>query len=160
VKCDCILTNLYIGPDPREPEEYEQLRSLNVTAILNLQTEADVHSGGIKRARQMAKRAGFGFISVPVMDFDRLELQRKLPDCVRKLDRLLRVGHTVYIHCTAGVNRSPTVAVAYLHWCLQWPLDQASTYLHRIRDCCPDLESIRRAKINAVASSSGPMPNQ
>jgi protein-tyrosine phosphatase len=156
VKCDCILNNLYIGPDPRLQEEYEQLQSLKVTAILSLQTEADVGSAGLKRAKRMAKSAGLGFISVPVTDFNRRELQRKLPDCVRKLDRLLRVGHTVYLHCTAGVNRSPTVAVAYLHWCLQWPLEQASTYLHRMRHCCPDLETIRQATASAVANSSGP----
>jgi predicted protein tyrosine phosphatase len=160
VKCDCILSNLYVGPDPRVQEEYEQLRSLNVTAILSLQTEADVRSGGIERARRMAKSAGFGFINAPITDFDKLELQRKLPDCVRKLDRLLRVGHTVYIHCTAGVNRSPTVAVAYLHWCLQWPLDQAATHLHRMRDCCPDLESIRKAERNIAAGLSKPLRNQ
>ncbi len=158
MKCACILNHLYIGPDLRLQQEYEQLQSLKVTAILSLQTEADIGRGGLQRAKRMAKSAGFGFINAPVTDFDRLELQRKLPDCVRKLDRLLRVGHTVYIHCTAGVNRSPTVAVAYLHWCLQWPLNQAATYLHRMRLCSPDLETIRRATASAAAKS--PRPNQ
>jgi protein-tyrosine phosphatase len=52
---------------------------------------------------------------VPVRDFDAAELRSKLPECVRNLDGLLSAGHLVYLHCTAGINRSPTVAMAFLY---------------------------------------------
>jgi len=145
MKCDCVLPNLFIGPDPRLEEEFELLRSLKITAIVSLQTDDDVRQGGLDRAQAAAERAGFFFCSMPVTDFDRLELRRKLPECVAKLDDLLTAGHTVYIHCTAGVNRSPTVAVAYLHWRLGWPLKKAVAHLESVRNCCPDVESIRSA---------------
>jgi protein-tyrosine phosphatase len=86
------------------------------------------------------------FRSVPVTDFDRLELQRRLPECVTALDGLLQAGHTVYLHCTAGVNRSPTVAVAYLHWCQAWPLADALACVQKTRYCMPDVEAVRRAR--------------
>jgi len=145
VKCDCILPNLFVGPDPRVEEEFEQLRSLKITAILSLQTDDDVRQCGVAHAQAAAERAGFVFCSMPITDFNRLELRRKLPECVAKLDDLLKSGYTVYIHCTAGVNRSPTVASAYLHWRLGWPLDRAIAHLESLRNCYPDSKSIRSA---------------
>jgi hypothetical protein len=37
MKCARILPNLFIGPDPRVEEEFEQLRSLKIRAILSMQ---------------------------------------------------------------------------------------------------------------------------
>jgi protein-tyrosine phosphatase len=85
------------------------------------------------------------FLNMPVTDFDSADLQRRLPECVRALDGMLKAGHSVYVHCTAGVSRSPTVVVAYLHWCLEWPLAKALAHVKKIRDCCPNSEAIRHA---------------
>ena len=60
------------------------------------------------------------FRSVPVRDFDAADFRRKLPECVAALDWMLKAGHTVYLHCTAGQVRSPTVVAAYLHWSGHW----------------------------------------
>jgi len=84
-------------------------------------------------------------VHVPVIDFDRAELRRKLPQCVAALSDLLDAGEPVYLHCTAGVNRSPTVAAAFLHWKRGWDLDQAVAHLQAVRNCCPDGEVIREA---------------
>lgn len=46
------------------------------------------------------------------------------------------------------MNRSPTVAVAYLHKCLQWPLEEALEYIRGYRNCCPDEDVIRRANVH------------
>jgi protein-tyrosine phosphatase len=100
--------------------------------------------------KQRRSEPGLSFAACPVTDFDRLELRRKLPQCVAKLDDLLKAGHTVYIHCTAGVNRSPTVAVACLHWRLGWPLEAAVSHLESIRNCCPDVELVRSAGVEQL----------
>ena len=42
-------------------------------------------------------------------DFDRADLKLKLPASVTALNDLVESGETVYVHCTAGVSRSPTV---------------------------------------------------
>jgi protein-tyrosine phosphatase len=143
--CDCISPNLYVGPDLDDDKDFAKLKSLRITAVLSLQTGEDLRQGGIERERKAATKASLTFRNVPVEDFDPTDLQRRLPDCVTALDRLLKAGHTVYLHCTAGVTRSPTVAVAYLHWCQGWQLERALAHVRTARDCSPNGEAIRRA---------------
>jgi protein-tyrosine phosphatase len=144
--CHRVTPNLLVGSYPLDSEEVEELRSAGITAILSLQTDEDLGQRGIDWERKAALAANLTFRSVPVRDFDTAELQQKLPSCVELLDRMLKAGHTVYLHCTAGVNRSPTVAAAYLHWCLAWPLERALAHVREVRDCSPNAEAIRRAR--------------
>jgi hypothetical protein len=62
------------------------------------------------------------------------------------LERLLKQGKIVYVHCIAGVNRSPTVVAAYLHWCLELELVQVLSHLHACRDYLPDADAIHSAR--------------
>ena len=139
---DRIAANLFVGSCLLGRKELEELRSLGVSAILSLQTEQDMGERGIEWEEKEAFAAKLVFRSVPVRDFDAADLQRKLPECVMALDRMLKAGHTVYLHCTAGTGRSPTVAAAYLHWCLAWPLERALAHVRDARDCSPNAEAI------------------
>jgi protein-tyrosine phosphatase len=149
MNCHRVLPSLFVGPDLREEADFETLRSLKITAVLSLQTKDDLRDRGVGWEQKAARAAGLHFLNLPVTDFDSADLQRKLPECVRGLDGLLKAGHSVYVHCTAGVSRSPTVVVAYLHWRLAWPLAQALAHVKEIRDCCPNSEAIRRARPQA-----------
>jgi alpha/beta superfamily hydrolase len=148
MKCDCVIPHLFVGPAPLDNDDFQQLKALNVTAILSLQTEEDGEEGAIESERSAAVEAGISFTNLPVTDLDRLELLWKLPKCVATVQRILAAGDTLYLHCTAGVNRSPTVAVAYLHGCLQWPLEKALEHLRGCRNCSPDEDVIRRASVH------------
>lgn len=141
----CVLPNLFVGSSPVDDDDFRQLKALNITAILSLQTQDDDRAGAIENERVTAGAIGMGFVNLGVTDFDRLELVQKLPDCVKAVEKLIAGGDSVYLHCTAGVNRSPTVAAAYLHWCLQWPLEQALEHIQDCRNCCPDEDVIQRA---------------
>ena len=71
-------------------------------------------------------------------DFDADSLRVGLPKAVASMDKALREGHVVYCHCTAGMGRSPGVAIAYLYWCLNFEsLDQAYDFLTSKRPCGP-----------------------
>jgi protein-tyrosine phosphatase len=146
MKCTWILPNLAVGSDPCIEEEFQELKLLKITAILSLQTDQDRGDGGIEGEQTAARKAGLAFASVPIEDFNRADLQTCLPDSVDALERMLKQGHTVYVHCTAGVSRSPTVVAAYLHWCLGLELEQALTHLHASRDCLPDADVIHSAR--------------
>jgi len=139
-----ILPNLFVGRCLCDPAEFEQLKSQGVTAILSLQSAEDLQQEGWAEAEAQAKNMVFR--NVPVTDFDVRDLEYMLPACVRELDGLIAAGHTVYLHCTAGVSRSPTVAAAYLHWRLNWPLAQALARVRETRDCCPLGQVIERAR--------------
>src|SRR4029077_6607214 len=64
-----IQTNLWAGPDPRDDEDFRNLQSQNITAVLSLQDEEDRGDGGIESERAAAARVGLAFESVPVKDF-------------------------------------------------------------------------------------------
>ena len=143
--CDRITENLFVGSCLLDTNEIAELRSLGVTAILSVQTEEDMGERGIEWEKKAALAAKLAFRNVPVRDFYTADLQRKLPECVQALDRMLKAGHSIYLHCTAGTGRSPTVAAAYLHWCLAWPLERALAHVREARDCSPSVEAIRCA---------------
>jgi protein-tyrosine phosphatase len=153
MKCTWILPNLAVGSDPRIEEEFQELKSLKITAILSLQTDQDRGDGGIEGEQAAARKAGLAFSSVPIEDFNRADLQTCLPDGVAALERMLDQGHTVYVHCTAGVSRSPTVVVAYLHWCLGFDVLQALIHVQACRVCLPDADVIYGARRRKAAGS-------
>lgn len=143
-----IQPHLLVGTFPESQQEVEALgRDEGVTAVMNLQTDEDLR--GIRFFAEPLEKLYAGssveLRRVPVRDFDESHLQERLPECVAALHRLLEKGHTVYLHCTAGVNRSATVAVAYLHWCLGWKLDFAVEHVESCRPCSPKVEAIRQA---------------
>ncbi len=146
MKWDCVMPGLFVGPDPREDADFDALKAANITAILSLQTNDDLRDRAVDWEERSARAAGMAYRNVPVTDFDSANLRRKLPECVVALNQMLRAGHSVYVHCTAGVSRSPTVVAAYLHWCLDWPLEEAVSHLKGIRACTPNWEAINRAR--------------
>ncbi len=115
-----------------------------MTAILSLLTADDEEELGIRGIVE-ATRIDLEYRNVGVNDFDDLDLTRKLSTCVDVLDDLLRRGHKVYVHCTAGVTRSPTVVTAYLHWRLGWNLEEAFDHVQRLRRCYPRRDLIQLA---------------
>ena len=143
-----ILPELLLGPAPRSSRDIDGLkRDYGVSAVLNVQTDDDMSYWGLDRPyfETHYRQLGIELRRVPVRDFDAGELRRKLPLCVEALDALLKQGHKVYLHCTMGVNRSPSVAIAYLAWTKGWDLDEAVDYVMRIRSCDPYVEAIRLA---------------
>lgn len=147
MNCACVVRNLIFGPAPLTDDDFRQLKALDVTAILSLQSEDDYAHGGIEQERNAAFGFGMSFLNLPVIDFDRIELLSKLPVCVAAVEQSVAAGNILYVHCTAGVNRSATVVVAYLHQCLKWPLERALGHVLSCRNCCPDEEVIRKASV-------------
>ncbi len=158
VDYDPILPELFVGSYPESGEEIDQLKQeTGITAVLSLQTDEDLGSLQLDWPALEAyyKTSGIELRRVPVRDFDPEDLQAKLPECVRALDQLLSAGHSVFLHCTAGAGRSPTVAIAYLHWCRGWDLGQAAAHVKACRPCSPSLDAIRSAAWTEPAPEQG-----
>jgi len=145
MKCDRITERVFVGPDLREAADFRQLQELGVTAVLSLQTEDDLRNRAVDWEGRSAAGFGMAYSNLPVTDFDLADLALRLPSCVDTLEELLREGHTVYVHCTAGVIRSPTVVAAYLHRCEGWQLEAAVAHLEKTRHCNPNQLAIRLA---------------
>ncbi|MBN1852892.1 MAG: dual specificity protein phosphatase family protein [Pirellulales bacterium] len=143
-----ISPDIYVGGCPCTPSDIECLqRETGVTAVLNVQTDEDFLSCGIDWAKMDAhyQKLEIAIRRVPVRDFDREDLRMRLPVCVEALDALLKQGGPVYVHCTAGVNRSPSVVISYLIWIRGWDFDRAVNHVMDRRLCDPYLEAIKLA---------------
>lgn len=145
---DQILPQIFLGACPRNADHVDLLKShIGITAVLNLQTEDDFDDWGIDW-HDMAdhySQVGIELRRTPVRDFDAEALRRHLPQCVEALNSLLKDGHTVYVHCSAGINRSPSTVIAYLHWVEQWDWERAVEQVTSHRHCDPYLDVILAA---------------
>ena len=91
------------------------------------------------------RQRGITVCRYPIADFSPSDVRKKLRASVRLVDDLIRAGHVVYLHCNAGINRSPTVAVAYLHWAEGWDLRAAYEHMMACRPCDPYVQEIMLA---------------
>jgi len=145
---DQILPDIYVGGCPCTPADIEWLQQeTGITAVLNVQTDEDFNSCGIDWTKMEAQyqKAGIMIRRVPVRDFDQENFRVQLPVCVEALDALLQAGGPVYVHCTAGVNRSPSIVISYLIWIQGWDFDRAIDHVMDHRWCDPYIEVIRLA---------------
>lgn len=138
-ECAEILPNLLVGEYPT-PDDAAWLRSAQrVTAVLSLQDDADLASKGlvlteIERAYDAQR---LRFHRMPVPDCDNDFLQARLDAIVAQLRALHDASERVYLHCNAGMNRAPTVAIAYLHVHHAMSLLVARDFVKERRHCVP-----------------------
>jgi protein-tyrosine phosphatase len=142
-----VLPQLFVGSHPRTLSDIERLRGLAVTAVLNLQTDEDMASVDLlwQPLEEQYRRGPLRLVRFPVKE-EQEEMAAKFSHCVRVLEGLLSENHTVYLHCTAGIARSPTVAIGHLHWGLGWEWNSAVAHLKQLREkCSPHLDALRLA---------------
>lgn len=113
---DWITDGIALGPYPQSRDDAARLAEAGVTAVLNVQTDADLARRDLDPAAlgRTLRQAGLALARVPIVDFDADDLATRLPEATARLEGLLAHGHRVYVHCTAGMGRSPAVVVAHL----------------------------------------------
>jgi len=134
-----IIAPLAIGEYPT-PEDAAWLRAAHaIGAVVCLQDDADLDRKGLSLpALQRAyAQQGIGFHRVAVPDGDSERLRARLDEAVALVADLIARGERVYLHCNAGLNRAPTVAIAYLHVHHGQALDAACAIVKSRRPCVP-----------------------
>lgn len=142
-----VTSRLHVGSHPQSIGDIAVLEKiLAVTAILNLQTDEDMAAVSLnwQPLESYYRTSAVSLCRMPMKE-EQVVLREKLLPCVDRLDNLLAAGHIVYLHCTAGIGRSPTVAIGYLHRCLGWEMDAAVRYVKQVRQCSPHLDALRLA---------------
>ena len=140
-----IRPHLLVGEYPT-PEDIAWLRDEHgVTAVVSLQDDADLASKGLRLAvlERAYREHGLAFHRIPVPDGDDQNLVTRLREIVAVLGGLVDAGGRVYLHCNAGFNRAPTVAIAYLHVHERLPLEAARIEVKRLRHCVPYVRALQ-----------------
>lgn len=155
-----MAPGVVVGTQPRSPTDVDRLvAEARVTCIMNTQQDADMVHWGVDAAALARRCADRNVLLVryPFPDFSADGLRAGLPAAVAALDALLRAGHTVYLHCTAGMGRSPGVAIAHAYWCSHAAtLDEAYAALTAVRPCGPNKEAIRGATSDLLSARLQP----
>lgn len=160
-----IRHDLIIGSCPRRPTDLNRIRAeSNATAILSVQHDECLEKLEIDYPRLVrhGQTLGLTMQRNPMRDFDVADQRCRLPEAVRALHRLLSQSHCVYLHCTAGINRSSLAALAYLTWVEGQFLDEAMALLQKARPevypyleayegCFQDLRAAYAGRIRARA---------
>ena len=106
---------LYVGPRPWG-EDSSGSRAVEVIGALaaDAAITAIVDLNADETEERAAQSVGLTYCGIRVRD-DGQPLSPSILDSVsRAVEELLKSGHRVYLHCTFGRGRSPTVAAAYL----------------------------------------------
>ncbi|KAM7395350.1 hypothetical protein PAMA_006893 [Pampus argenteus] len=131
-----VLPRVWLGSCPRQVEHVtiKLKHELGITAVMNFQTEWDVvnNSHGCRRNPEKAMTpqtmihfyndCGLVYVWIPTPDMSTEGRIRMLPQAVFLLHGLLENGHTVYVHCNAGVGRSTAAVCGLLMYVLGWSL--------------------------------------
>jgi protein-tyrosine phosphatase len=150
-----ILPQLFVGSCPTSTDDVSRLKIDHaITAILNLQTDQDCDSYDLDsdRIEACCRESAIEVWRIPVGDSDGVDLRENLSQCVEALDELLRCGHTVYVHCTLGTGRSPTVVIAYLVWRQGWTLNDAIEHVVKCHPCSPHVGMLMLVDVDRAAA--------
>lgn len=142
--CSEILPWLVVGEYPNY-DDLVWLRDTHaVTAVLSLQCDADLASKRLRAADVAAACAAarLDFDRVACPDGDLELLTARLPDLVERLRARRDAGARVYLHCNAGMNRAPTVAIAAVHVLDALPLADAIAFVKARRLAVPYLRAL------------------
>jgi predicted protein tyrosine phosphatase len=137
---DLVRDDVIVGSCPINTSDIDKIiQSTEVSAILSLQSEqCRAHFDiDFQTLCDHARINGIFVKNTPMLDFNDDDQRRVLPSAVRALYELLAKGHRVYVHCTAGLNRSPLTVLGYLTFIEQ---ESAEAALSSIRLSRPDAD--------------------
>jgi protein-tyrosine phosphatase len=102
------------------------LRACRITHVLNCAEEL---------AGQAARYAkSIEVCCVPLVDDETSAAEAQILTAAGKIEEWMRAGHTILVHCAAGISRSPTVVMAWLILYRAHTFDDAWTRVAKARN--------------------------
>ena len=136
---------LVVGSCPSSLEDIQALAALGVKALVNLQSDIDLRSRALEWTVlwPLYLRHGISAVRVPIIDFEPADLARHIDAAVTAVAKQVDAGKRVYVHCNAGLNRSPSVVIGFLMLSRGLPLKEATAWVKERHECVPYPDVIR-----------------
>ncbi|HAN31850.1 MAG TPA: hypothetical protein DCQ06_09660 [Myxococcales bacterium] len=144
---DEVYPGLWLGPCPSTPEFIRKLHvNYGVKRLVSVQTDADLTqlSLGWETLWMGLMSNAISPKRVPIVDFDDDALRVGLDSAVAAVDSAMSLPRVTYLHCTAGVNRSPSVAIGWLMAHKGLSLDEAWKQVTTRRESQPNRRALER----------------
>ena len=108
LKYSRVTDSLYVGPQHRANGKGVLLRA-GITHIVNMRAEFDDAAHGLT----LGDAPAYGYCHLPTVDDEPISAEH-IAEGIEFIGSAIEGGGKVYIHCTAGVGRAPSMAAAYL----------------------------------------------
>ena len=112
---------LYLG-GADQAGSAQVLQDLMITHILNITEESFIHVDNSLKC-----------MNISVLDDYEADLLNELPKAIIFINKALKEGGRLLVHCKLGVSRSSTVVLAYLMYSRHWTLMDALGFLRKRR---------------------------
>lgn len=145
-----IDDNLYLG-------------GLSASSNLSLLNQHGITSlcSALSAGSHFGKHEGIVYHTIDIDDAPSANIKQFIPEAIRFVDRELRAGKKVLIHCAAGISRSSSIAVAYFMAKYAIDFDQALAKVRMGRACATpnmgfeqQLRSLNHAQLRKCLASN------
>ena len=121
-----LIDELAVGPAPRKQHHVELLVSAGITGIMSLCSQDEVPQPEIPANKIQHRR-----IILPDHSYGREPTVNEINSTLRELKQLKSIG-PVFVHCKAGIERSPLICIAWLAMEKNLSIQSALDYLMRV----------------------------
>jgi len=113
---NAITEKLLVGTCPKNGPDIEQLKANGVDHVICLQSDHDFIANNIDWVQMEAdyKTRKIQVTRIAMIDFDENNIAGRLAKAAAVVSDAMKTSSRIYLHCTAGRERSPTVAAAWL----------------------------------------------
>jgi protein-tyrosine phosphatase len=134
-----ISDELLVGEYPVAADIAWLKDTYGVTAVHNLQDDDDLRMNGLDNRGLSAEYTAHGidYVRTPIQDGSADAMAERLEAALHDLRSLVGSGARVYVHCNGGMNRAPTLAIAFLRAYRQMSLEEAMMLVKKKRACGP-----------------------
>ena len=147
INFDLITDGIFVGTCPASTIDIQRLKQAGITAILNMQTDNDFKVNGIDWPflEKNYHQTGITSYRYPIIDFDDDEMLSFIGGAAKLLSEIVETHPRIYVHCTAGQQRSPSAVIGWLAWQKGHTLEDAIEIVMKARKCAPPLHVLRKA---------------
>ena len=153
INFDRIEAEIFLGSAPQNSVDAARLAQMKVSAVLSLQSDADLRSHRIdwEKLQKTYQHNNITVQRFPIIDFDEVDLGNRLAEPIQALHGLLAVGHRVYVHCNAGICRAPATVLGYLCHYRGMSIEQGLEYIRSNRPQVHPYESAVEKALSQLA---------